>query len=66
MMKRQAAVKKFVKQDELKGAIKMEQRIDAMKAAPGAYRAMSALEGYVRIDECRVSHRGTETRRRNR
>jgi AhpD family alkylhydroperoxidase len=26
----------------------MERRIDALKVAPGAYRAMSALEGYVR------------------
>jgi AhpD family alkylhydroperoxidase len=26
----------------------MEQRLDPMKVAPGAYKAMSALEGYVR------------------
>jgi AhpD family alkylhydroperoxidase len=26
----------------------MQKRIDALKVAPGAYRAMSALEGYVR------------------
>lgn len=26
----------------------MQPRLDAMKAAPGAYKAMSALEGYVR------------------
>jgi AhpD family alkylhydroperoxidase len=26
----------------------MQKRVDPMKAAPGAYRAMSALEGYVR------------------
>jgi AhpD family alkylhydroperoxidase len=26
----------------------MQRRLDALKVAPGAYRAMSALEGYVR------------------